>query len=227
MIIRTIRVIRLNSLFKKRWDKTTIHQDIKTMMMNTTSKQQCASAAGIAANTGPDGPTGWHKACPYTGGVACPYTGGLANPRTLAVCPSAALLRMGACAQDVVRVLSLPNKLYMLFMLSLYIIIQVPQAMKTMRSQPRRGVTMAGYHCLMPTASAVQNLRNLNIIGANPQTSRSKPADFSEQTRGLLGANPPTSRSKPADFSEQTRGLALAQLMFNAQCSMFNEKNVQ
>ncbi|MBQ3630789.1 MAG: hypothetical protein II949_06090 [Prevotella sp.] len=85
--------------------------------------------------------------------------------------------------------------------------IQVLQAKETMRSQPRRGVTvvashfngwykgtvemrafryatasnpcrvptarslpqpcvpaikMAGYHCLMPTASVAQNLRNLN-----------------------------------------------------------------
>ena len=63
-----------------------------------------SSAAGIAANTGPDGPTGWHGACPYTGGLAS---------------SSAALLRMGACAQDVVRVLSLPIKLLLLFMLSL------------------------------------------------------------------------------------------------------------
>ncbi|MBQ3631589.1 MAG: hypothetical protein II949_10170 [Prevotella sp.] len=31
-----------------------------------------AACSYPGGNTGPDGPTGWHKACPYTGGLPLP-----------------------------------------------------------------------------------------------------------------------------------------------------------
>ncbi|MBQ3632507.1 MAG: hypothetical protein II949_14960 [Prevotella sp.] len=43
-----------------------------------------AAAGGIrclAPDTGPVGPTGWHGACPYTGGIACTLTLALSGQR--------------------------------------------------------------------------------------------------------------------------------------------------